>query len=57
MHKGTYEVNHGTGLKILTPKPMLQRIRIALAQVTVVNTSENLLNEICQSIYSLHRAK
>ena len=34
----------GTGLKILTPKQMLQRLPIALAQVEVGNTSENLLN-------------
>ena len=44
-------------LKILTPKQMLQRLRIALALVKVGNTSENLLNEIRQIIYSLYRAK
>ena len=33
-------------LKILTPKQMLQRLPIALAQVKVGNNSENLLNEI-----------
>ena len=32
------------GIKILTPKQMLQRLPIALAQVKVGNTSENLLN-------------
>ena len=36
----------GTGLKILTPKPMLQRLPIALAQVKACNNSESLLNEI-----------
>ena len=36
----------GTGLKILTPKQMLQRLPIALAQVKAGNNSENLLNEI-----------
>ena len=36
---------------------MLQRLRIALALVKVGNTSENLLNEIRQIIYSLYRAK
>ena len=36
----------GKGLKILTPKQMLQRLPIALAQVKVGNNSENLLNEI-----------
>ena len=36
------------GLKILTPKQMLQRVPIVLAQKTAANTSENLLNEIRQ---------
>ena len=44
-------------IKILTPKHMLQRLAIALAQVKAGNTSENLLNEIRQTIYSLYRAK
>ena len=34
------------GLKILTPKQMLQRLTIALAKVKTGNNSENLLNEI-----------
>ena len=36
---------------------MLQRLPIALAQVTAGNTSENLLNEIREIIYSLYQAK
>ena len=32
----------GTGLKILTPKQMLLRLPIALAQVKAGNNSENL---------------
>ena len=36
----------GTGLKILTPKQMLQRLPKALAQVKAGNNSESLLNEI-----------
>ena len=40
------------GLKILTPKQMLQRLPIGLAQVKNGNTSENFLNEIQQIIYS-----
>ena len=36
---------------------MLQRYSIALAQVKVRNTSENLLNEIRQVKYSLYRKK
>ena len=47
----------GKGIKILIPKEMLQRLPIALAQVTAVNTSENLLNEIRQIIYSSYREK
>ena len=34
------------GLKILTPKQMLQRLPIALAQVKAGNNSQSLLNEI-----------
>ena len=45
------------GLKILTPKQMFQRLLMALSQVKAGNTSENLLNEIRQIIYSLYRAK
>ena len=33
---------------------MLQRLPIALAQVKAGNASENLLNDIRQTIYSLH---
>ena len=40
-------------MKILSPEQMLQRLPIALAQVKVGNTSENLLNKIRQIIYSL----
>ena len=36
---------------------MLKRLPIALVQVKAVSTSENLLNEIHQIIYSLHRVK
>ena len=41
----------GTGLKILTPKQMLQRLPIALAQVKAGNNSESLLNEIRQIVF------
>ena len=43
------------GLKILTPKKMLQRLPIALAQVKAGNNSESLLNGIRQIIYSLYQ--
>ena len=36
----------GKGIKILTPKQMLQRLSIALAQVKTGNKSDNLLDEI-----------
>ena len=36
---------------------MLQRVPMALAQVKAGITSENLLNEIRQIIYSLYRAE
>ena len=44
-------------LKVLTPKQMLQRLPIVLAQVKAGNNSENLLNEIRQIIYSLYQTK
>ena len=57
LSEAKYKAKHGKGLKILTPKQMLQRLPIALAQVKAGNTSENLLNEIRQIIYSLYQAK
>ena len=47
----------GTGLKILIPKQMLQRLPIALAQVKTGNNSESLLNEIRQIVYTLYQSK
>ena len=46
----------GTGLKILTPKQMLQRLPIALAQIKAGNNAENILNEIKQILYSLYQS-
>ena len=43
----------GAGLRILTPKQILQRLQIALAQVKAGSNSESLLNEITQIVYSL----
>ena len=45
------------GLKILTPKQMLQRLPIALAQIKAGNNSQSLLNEIRQIVYSLYQSK
>ena len=47
----------GTGLKILTPKQMLQRLPLALAQIKSGNNSESLLNEIWQIVFSLYQLK
>ena len=56
----TYEMENGKmlkWLKMLTSQQIVQRLPIALAQVKAGNTSENLLNEIRQVIYSLYQAK
>ena len=45
------------GLKILTPKQMLSRLPITLAQLKAGNNSEKLKNEIRQLLYSLYRSK
>ena len=45
----------GKGIQILTRKQMPQRLPRALAQVKAGNTSENLLNEIRQILYSLYQ--
>ena len=46
-----------SNLKVLTPKQMLQRLQIVLAQVKAGNNSQNLLNEIRQIVYSLYQSK
>ena len=57
MSEAKYRATKGTGLKILTPKQMLQRLPIALAQAKAGNNSESLLNEIRQIVYSLYQSK
>ena len=47
----------GQGLKILTPKQMLSRLPISLAQLKAGNNSEKLKNEIRQILYSLYTSK
>ena len=49
--KNSYKSKQGTGLKIFTPKQMLQRLPIALAKIKSGNNSESLLNEIRQIVY------
>ena len=56
-YKAKQNETKGKEIKILTPKEMLQRLPIALAQVKTGNNSENLLNEIRQIIYSLYQSK
>ena len=46
-----------SNIKILTPKQMLQRLPIALAQIKAGNNSKGLLNEIRQVLYSLYQSK
>ena len=46
----------GTELKILTPKQMLQRLLIVLAQVKAGNNSQSLLTEIRQIVHSLYQS-
>ena len=57
MSKNIYESKQRTGLKILTPKQIFQRLLIALTQISSGNNSENLLNEIRQIVYSLYQSK
>ena len=57
IYKSKQNETKGKGLKVLTPKQMLQRLPIALAQVKAGNNSENLLNEIRQIGYSLYQTK
>ena len=45
--------NHSC-LKKLTPKQMIQMLPIDFVQVKAGNTPENLLNQICEIIYSLY---
>ena len=57
LSEAKYKAKYGEGLKILTPKQMIQTLPITLAQVKAGNTSQNLLNQIRQIIYFLYWAK
>ena len=58
MSRNIYDSKQGgKGLKILTPKQILQRLPIALAQIKAGNNSRSLLNEIRQIVYSLYQLK
>ena len=56
-HKAKQNETKGNGLKILTPKQMLQRLPVELPQVKAGNNSENLLNEIRQIVCSSYQSK
>ena len=55
--KAKHKATKGAEPKILTPKQILQRLLIALAQLRASKNSENLLNEIRQIVYSLYLSK
>ena len=58
MSKNIYDSKQkGTGLKILTPKQILQRLPISLEQIKAGNNSQSLLNDIRQIVYSLYQSK
>ena len=56
-YKSKENETKGKGLQTLTPKQLLQRLPIALAQVKAGNNSGGLLNEIRQIVYSLYQCK
>ena len=55
--KTTKRKIHRDSIKILTPKQMLQRLPIALAQINAGNVLKDLLHEIRLIVYSLYQAK
>ena len=57
LEEARHQAKKGTGLKILTPKQMIQRLPIALAQIKAGNISESLLNEIRQMVYTFYQSK
>ena len=52
-----FKTKQRTGFKVLFPKQMLQRLPLVLAQVRAASSSESLLNEIRQVVYSLYQLK
>ena len=55
--KSAAERQKGQWLKILTPKQMITKLPILLAQLKAGNNSQKLKNEIRQILYSLYRSK
>ena len=52
-HVARGKISDPANLKILSHNHMLKRLPIVVTQVKASNTSENLLNEIKQIVYSL----
>ena len=57
MSEANVKATKGAELKILTPKQMLQRLAIALAQAKAGNNSKSVLNEIRKIVYSLYQSR
>ena len=57
LSEAKHKAKYGEGLKISTPKQMIQRLPIALPQIKAGNNSEGLLNEIRQIVYSLNESR
>ena len=57
MSKNIYESKQGTGLKILSPKQIIQRLPVLLSDIFAGNNLESLLNEIRQIVCSLYQSK
>ena len=57
LSEAKYKAKHRKGLKILTPKQILQRLPIALAQIKPGNKFGGLIKDIRQMISSLYFAK
>ena len=55
--QGKLKTKSRRGLKILSPKQLIQRLQVALAQIKAGNIIKHLLIEIRQKIYFLYRAK
>ena len=57
LSEAKYKTKYGEGLKILSPKQMLQMRSVALAQIKSGNNSKRLLNGIKKIVYSLYQSK
>ena len=55
--EGRNRLSKEEGLKILTPKQVLQRLPIPFAKVQADNTSEKLLNEVRHNIFFASKKK